>query len=65
MICWTSLHCRLLNLMKEAESSVTLEDIIAKPRVLSTHGYSSRSVIDRTITLGKIEGLVEVFQNSG
>ncbi|TYI42473.1 hypothetical protein ES332_A01G101400v1 [Gossypium tomentosum] len=53
---------RLLNLMKEAESSVTLEDIITKPKVLSTHGYSSRSVIDRTITLGKIEGLVEAVQ---
>ena len=50
--------------MKEAESSITLEDIKAKHKVPSTHAYSSKGVVDRTITLGKIEGSVEVFHNS-
>ena len=58
------LLCRLLTLMKEAESSITLEDIKAKHKVPSTHAYSSKGVVDRTITLGKIEGSVEVFHNS-
>ncbi|KAK8527159.1 hypothetical protein V6N13_085013 [Hibiscus sabdariffa] len=49
---------RLLDLMKEAESSVTLEDIIAKQNLPSTHKYSSRSTMER-ITLGKIEGSIE------
>ncbi|XVF70768.1 hypothetical protein PTKIN_Ptkin11bG0188800 [Pterospermum kingtungense] len=53
---------RLLALMKEAESSVTMEDIIAKHKVPSTHAYSSKSVVDRTITLGKIEGSVEAVR---
>ncbi|XP_022716813.1 protein ENHANCED DOWNY MILDEW 2 [Durio zibethinus] len=53
---------RLLTLMKEAESSVTLEDVIAKQKVPSTHAYSSKSVVDRTITLGKIEGSVEAVR---
>ncbi|KAK8527158.1 hypothetical protein V6N12_054382 [Hibiscus sabdariffa] len=52
---------RLLELMKEAESSVTLEDIIAKKNLPSTHKYSSKSVIEK-ITLGKIEGSVEAVQ---
>ncbi|GMJ05058.1 ENHANCED DOWNY MILDEW 2 [Hibiscus trionum] len=49
---------RLLQLMKEAESSITLEDIIAKQNLPSTHKHSSRSAMER-ITLGKIEGSVE------
>ncbi|KAL4309279.1 hypothetical protein GQ457_01G006680 [Hibiscus cannabinus] len=52
---------RLLELMKEAESSVTLEDIIAKKNLPSTHKYSSKSVIEK-ITLGKIESSVEAVQ---
>ncbi|XVE50756.1 hypothetical protein DITRI_Ditri01bG0188800 [Diplodiscus trichospermus] len=53
---------RLLALMKEAESSITLEDVIAKHKVPITHAYSSKSVVDRTITLGKIEGSVEAVR---
>ncbi|XVF03728.1 hypothetical protein REPUB_Repub05bG0018800 [Reevesia pubescens] len=53
---------RLLALMKEAESSVTLEDVIAKQKVPSTHAYSSKSLVDKTITLGKIEGSVEAVR---
>ncbi|GMJ05057.1 ENHANCED DOWNY MILDEW 2 [Hibiscus trionum] len=52
---------RLLELMKEAESSVTFEDIIAKQNLPSTHKYSSKSVIEK-ITLGKIEGSVEAVR---
>ncbi|XP_017980593.1 PREDICTED: protein ENHANCED DOWNY MILDEW 2 isoform X2 [Theobroma cacao] len=53
---------RLFALMKEVESSITLEDIIAKHKVPSTHAYSSKSVVDRTITLGKIEGSVDAVR---
>ncbi|XWS11283.1 hypothetical protein CRYUN_Cryun38cG0070900 [Craigia yunnanensis] len=53
---------RLLTLMKEAESSITLEDIKAKHKVPSTYAYSSKGVVDRTITLGKIEGSVEAVR---
>ncbi|XWS27788.1 hypothetical protein CRYUN_Cryun25bG0010300 [Craigia yunnanensis] len=53
---------RLLALMKQTESSVTLEGIIAKHKVPSTHAYSSKGVIDRTITLGKIEGSDEAVR---
>ena len=42
--------------MKEAESSV------AKHKVPSTHAYSSKSVVDRTITLSKEEGSVKYFR---
>ncbi|KAE8734933.1 putative Acyltransferase [Hibiscus syriacus] len=52
---------RLLDLMKEAESSITLKDIIAKQNLPSTHKHSSKSTIER-ITLGKIEGSVEAVR---
>lgn len=46
--------------MKEAASSITLDDVIKKHEVPSTHAHSSKNVVDKNITLGKVEGTVEV-----
>lgn len=54
------LQCRLLSLMKDAASSVSVEDIVKKHKIPSTHAYSSKSVVDKAITFGKVEGSVEV-----
>ncbi|KAJ8754933.1 hypothetical protein K2173_015445 [Erythroxylum novogranatense] len=55
---------RVKALMKEAESSISLEDVIRKHEVPSTHTSSSRAVVDRTITLGKVEGAVEAARTA-
>ncbi|KAF9616061.1 hypothetical protein IFM89_028527 [Coptis chinensis] len=50
-------------LMEAKTSSITLEQIIKEHKTPSTHGYSSKAVMDRsnrTITQGKVEGFVEV-----
>ncbi|OMO83640.1 Zinc finger, PHD-type [Corchorus capsularis] len=52
---------RLLAIMKEAESSITLEDITAEQKVPSTTTSLSKGVLDR-ITRGKIEGSVEAVR---
>lgn len=54
---------RILALMKEASSSVTLEEIVKKHKVPTTHvNFSSRNVVDKTITLGKVEGSIEALR---
>lgn len=50
---------RIMAIVKRSSSSLTLEDIIKKHKVPSTHSHSSRHV-DKTITQGKVEGSVEV-----
>lgn len=45
--------------MKEA-TAVTLEDIVRQHKMPSTHTSSTRNVVDKTITLGKVEGSTEV-----
>uniref|UniRef100_A0A2P2LWL4 Uncharacterized protein MANES_15G064900 n=6 Tax=Rhizophora mucronata TaxID=61149 RepID=A0A2P2LWL4_RHIMU len=55
---------RLLALVKEVESSIKLEDVIKKHEVPSTHAYSSKAVVDKTITLGKVEGAVEAVRTA-
>lgn len=52
--------CRILALIKESASSITLDDVKKKHEVPSTHAYSSKTVVDKTITAGKVEGTVEV-----
>lgn len=47
--------------MKDAASSITLAEINEKHKVPTTHAYSSKNSVDKTITLGKVEGSVEVF----
>ncbi|KAJ6423765.1 hypothetical protein OIU84_024691 [Salix udensis] len=55
---------RLLALVKEAASSITLEDVIKKHEVPSTHAHSSKNVVDKNITLGKVEGTVEAVRTA-
>lgn len=47
--------------MKDAASSITLEDVIEKHKVPSTHKSSNRYAVERNITQGKVEGSVEVL----
>lgn len=46
--------------MKDAASSITLENVIQKHKVPSTHAYSLKHVVDKTIKMGKLEGSVVV-----
>ncbi|KAK9268634.1 hypothetical protein L1049_000391 [Liquidambar formosana] len=55
---------RLLALMKESKSSITLEKVIEKHKVPSTHAYQSKNVVDKTITQGKVEGAVEAVRTA-
>uniref|UniRef100_A0A6N2M712 Zinc finger PHD-type domain-containing protein n=1 Tax=Salix viminalis TaxID=40686 RepID=A0A6N2M712_SALVM len=55
---------RLLALLKEAASSITLEDVIKRHEVPSTHAHSSKNVVDKNITLGKVEGTVEAVRTA-
>ncbi|KAK0601886.1 hypothetical protein LWI29_028434 [Acer saccharum] len=54
----------LLSLMEDAASSITLEDIQKKHRMPSTHAYSLKNYVDRTIKLGRVEGSVEAVQTA-
>ncbi|CAL5390360.1 unnamed protein product [Camellia sinensis] len=53
---------RILALVKNASSSITLEEIIDKHKVPTTYAYSSKYFVDRAITLGKVEGSVEALR---
>ncbi|KAA8523606.1 hypothetical protein F0562_010029 [Nyssa sinensis] len=53
---------RIKALMKDASASIKLEDIIEKHKVPTTHAYSSKNVVDKTITLGKVEGSIEAVR---
>ncbi|CAN6557766.1 unnamed protein product [Malus baccata var. baccata] len=53
---------RLLSLMKDAASSITLEDVIRKHTVPSTHQSSSKNAVERNITMGKVEGSIEAVR---
>ncbi|KAK7316808.1 hypothetical protein RJT34_00536 [Clitoria ternatea] len=55
---------RLLALFKEATSSITLEDVIKEHKFVATHTHSLKSVVERTITLGKLEGSVEAVRTA-
>jgi len=48
-------------MFKEATSSVTLEDVVKEHNFVSTHTHSLKNVVEKTITLGKLEGSVEVY----
>lgn len=48
-------------LMEESSSSITLDGIIKKRTVPSTHAFSGRH-IDKSITQGKVEGAVEAVR---
>ncbi|XP_059666481.1 protein ENHANCED DOWNY MILDEW 2 [Cornus florida] len=53
---------RIMSVWKDASSSITLEQIIKKHKVPTTHAYSSRYVVDKTITMGKVEGSIEALR---
>ncbi|KAK7305189.1 hypothetical protein VNO77_43090 [Canavalia gladiata] len=55
---------RLLALFKEATSSITLENVIKEHKFASTHTHSLKSVVERTITVGKLEGSVEAVRTA-
>lgn len=46
--------------MRDAASSITLEEIKEKHKVPSSHSYSSKNNVEKNITIGKLEGSVEV-----
>ncbi|KAK8467182.1 hypothetical protein PHAVU_008G273400 [Phaseolus vulgaris] len=48
----------LLDLFKEASSSITLENVLEKHTFASTHSQSMRSVVEKTITTEKLEDSV-------
>ncbi|XP_058080241.1 protein ENHANCED DOWNY MILDEW 2-like isoform X2 [Magnolia sinica] len=54
---------KILALMEKISSEVTLEEIMAKHNHPSTHVYTSRNV-DKTITEGKVEGVVEAVRTA-
>lgn len=53
---------RILAIIKESKSLITLEDVMKKHKVPSTHAYSSKNTVDRTITQGKVEGSIEALR---
>jgi len=52
---------RILALVKDAGSSITLEKIIERHKMPTTYGYSSRNAVDKSLTLGKVEVSVEAI----
>lgn len=52
---------RISQLMKDAASSITLEDIMKKHKVPSTYANSSKYAADKNITVGKLEGSIQVY----
>ncbi|XP_050369243.1 protein ENHANCED DOWNY MILDEW 2 [Argentina anserina] len=55
---------RLRALMKQAASSITLEDVIKKHKVPSTCKSSNKHAVERNITQGKVEGSVEAVRTA-
>lgn len=41
-------------------SSITMENVIKEHKFASTHTHSLKNVVEKTITVGKLEGSVEV-----
>ncbi|XP_030550105.2 protein ENHANCED DOWNY MILDEW 2-like [Rhodamnia argentea] len=50
---------RLLDLIKEGESSITMGDVRRKQKVPSTHAQYLKSTVDKEITIGKVAGSVQ------
>ncbi|KAK8468512.1 hypothetical protein PHAVU_006G049800 [Phaseolus vulgaris] len=55
---------RLVAMFKEATSSVTLEDVVKEHKFSTTHTHSLKNVVEKTITLGKLEGSVEAVRTA-
>ncbi|XP_027329320.1 protein ENHANCED DOWNY MILDEW 2-like isoform X2 [Abrus precatorius] len=52
----------LLALFKESKSSITLESVLKKHTISSTCARSLRNVLEKTITMGKLEGSVDAVR---
>ncbi|KAI4306164.1 hypothetical protein L6164_029465 [Bauhinia variegata] len=55
---------RLLALFKEAASSITLENVLEKHKVASTHSHSLKTTVEKTITVGKLEVSVDAVRTA-
>ncbi|GMH14431.1 hypothetical protein Nepgr_016272 [Nepenthes gracilis] len=56
---------RIMALLKDAASSITLDDIFQNhTKLASTHAYSQKTLVDRTISQGKVEGSVEAIRTA-
>ncbi|KAF3453372.1 hypothetical protein FNV43_RR03812 [Rhamnella rubrinervis] len=55
---------RLLLLMEDAASSITMEDILKKQKVPSTHACSSKNAVDKNITMGKLESSIQAVRTA-
>ncbi|KAF9588559.1 hypothetical protein IFM89_013411 [Coptis chinensis] len=53
---------RLMAMMEKKASSITLEDVVKRHKVPSTHSYSLKTVVDKNITQGKVEGFTEAVR---
>ncbi|KAG1327307.1 hypothetical protein COCNU_01G012410 [Cocos nucifera] len=54
---------KLVGLIKEVSSTLTLEDVVKMHLTPSTHSYSARH-IDKSITLGKVEGSIMAIRTA-
>ncbi|KAJ4950838.1 hypothetical protein NE237_027670 [Protea cynaroides] len=50
---------RIQDLVQSATASVTSEKIMERQKLPTTHAHSSKNMVDKTITQGKVEGSVE------
>ncbi|XP_047335519.1 protein ENHANCED DOWNY MILDEW 2-like [Impatiens glandulifera] len=55
---------RILDLVTEASSMITMKDIIENSKLPITHANSSKNYIDKYITLGKVEGSIEAIREA-
>ncbi|ESQ42912.1 hypothetical protein EUTSA_v10012452mg [Eutrema salsugineum] len=55
---------RLLVIMKKASDEITMETILKKYKSPSTYKSSSTNVVNKTITMGKVEGSVQAVRTA-
>ncbi|PKI36317.1 hypothetical protein CRG98_043282 [Punica granatum] len=59
-----SLGERIRDIIKDATSSVSMQDVLEKQKLPSTHTQSLKSNVDKAITMGKLEGAVEAVRTA-
>lgn len=55
---------RLLDLFKEATSSISLDDVLRKHKFASSQTHPLRTYVEKTITAGKLEGSVDAVRTA-
>ncbi|KAI4374800.1 hypothetical protein MLD38_012752 [Melastoma candidum] len=53
---------RITDLIKDATSSVSMKDVLQTSKIMSTHKHSQKSVMEKTITVGKLDAAVEAVR---